>query len=372
MEQKLLQEIQSTSEDDQKDSSEEDASSEEKESENEGAAQEEREIYPQEFQKAVEDAIKDLRDQIARLSAAVSEAQHAVVMQPGYVPGMMMPMMYAHGGATEEQAHVELPRHPGAARAPVVCYGCGQPGHIRSRCTAARIQSNNGGGSENSQGYYARRLGRRRRRRGGWASRDIRRSREEVRVSTCRVVEPRAPEMVPLMSLVLEKKFVMPQWMEPPRKWGRPTSDKESCEVQRAMSVNVTESREAEPATKSDPPVEPTPSVTEALESPGEATAMSSEGDKSDPPADPTPSVTEVPGDVGRSGSEADESGDGRANEQGEQEWELPDWFKQRQMASMARHAERRAVECGWACGGFPWNLARSRPRASPLEEGVR
>ena len=49
-------------------------------------------------------------------------------------------------------------------------------------------------------------------------SRGVGRPRKEARVGACRVVEPRAPTVVPLMSIVLEKKFVMPQWMEPPRK----------------------------------------------------------------------------------------------------------------------------------------------------------
>ena len=45
------------------------------------------------------------------------------------------------------------------------------------------------------------------------------------------------------MSIVSEKKFVMPQGMEPPskRRCSTKTSDEESCETQRTMSVNVTE-----------------------------------------------------------------------------------------------------------------------------------
>ena len=278
-----------------------------------------------------------------------------------------MPMMYAHGGAPEEQAPVELPQNSGITRPPFVCYACGQP----------RNQSSGDGGNRSGQGYYARRLRRRRRRRGGVASRDIRRSREEVRVSTCRVVEPRASKIVPLMSMELEEKFVMPRWMEPPRKWSRTMSNKESCEVQRAMSMNITESREAEPATRSDPPVEPTPSVTEALENTVEITAMSSEGGKSEPSADLTPSVTEAlesPEETTEVSSGVDEAGsivepapsvtevqetleeaavmlmrvetDGRS-EQGEQEWEMPDWFQRRMAASAARHAQRGGMRFG-------------------------
>ena len=225
------------------------------------------------------------------------------------------------------------------------------------------------------------------------ASRYIRRSREEVRVGTCRVVEPRASKLVPLMSMELEEKFVMPRWMEPPRKWRRPTSNKESREVQRAMSMNVTESREAEPASKLDPPVEPTPSVTEALENPVEVTAMSSEGGKSEPSADLTPSVTEalespeetaeVSGGVDKAGSivepapsvtETPETLEEAAvmlmrvetevrSENVEQEWELPDWFKQKQLASAGRLAQRRA---GMRFGmwGFPletWTPSSAR-----------
>jgi hypothetical protein len=215
-------------------------------------------------------------------------------------------------------------------------------------------------------------------------SRDIRRSREEVRVSTCRVVEPRASKIVPLMSMELEEKFVMPRWMEPPRKWRRPTSNKKAREVQRAMSMNITESREAEPAIRSDPPVEPTPSVTEALENPVEITAMSSEGGKSETSADPTPSVTEalespeerteVSSGVDKAGSivepapsvtEVQETLEEAAvklmrvetderHDRGEQKWELPEWFKQRQRESVARHAERRRSGMRLGMWGFP------------------
>ena len=123
------------------------------------------------FQKAVEDAIKDLREQIARLSAASPDVQQAVVMQPGYVPGMMMPMMNrawrCSGGASPRRAPTSnLVPHD----RPVVCYGCGQPGHIRSRCPAGRTQSNNGGGNGSRQGFYAKRVRRRRRRRSGAGS----------------------------------------------------------------------------------------------------------------------------------------------------------------------------------------------------------
>ena len=56
-----------------------------------------------EFQKAMEDAIKDLREQIARLSAPSTDVPQTVMIQPGYVPGVMMPMMSAwmrSGGAS--------------------------------------------------------------------------------------------------------------------------------------------------------------------------------------------------------------------------------------------------------------------------------
>ena len=101
----------SASEDDQKDASEEDASDEENEGENEEAAQEE-DAQREKSLKAMEDAIKDLREQIARLSAPSPDVQQAVVMQPGYVPGMMMPMMNRSGGAPEARAPVELPQNP--------------------------------------------------------------------------------------------------------------------------------------------------------------------------------------------------------------------------------------------------------------------
>ena len=41
-------------------------------------------------------------------------------------------------------------------------------------------------------------------------------------------------------------------------------------------------------------------------------------------------------------------------SERVEQEWELPDWFKQRQMASAARHAERRRSGMRLGLWGFP------------------
>ena len=41
-------------------------------------------------------------------------------------------------------------------------------------------------------------------------------------------------------------------------------------------------------------------------------------------------------------------------SEQGEQEWELPDWFQRRQMASAARHAQRRGSGMRFGMWGFP------------------
>ena len=411
-----------------------------------------------EFQKAVEDAIKDLRDQIARLSAAASEAQQAVVMQPGYGPGMMMPMMNTHGCASVAQAPVELPRQPGAARRPIVCFGCGQPGHIRSRCTAAGIQSNDGSGNSVGQGYQAKRLRRRHRRRKGAKSRhyleveingikrsvildtgcdrtvvppsvaegrevkptrsrlfgvggrgvpligtvvlevrvgetrrnvdclvspgveepflgldwlkaseaewsfgqnaisvggcryplltsgDLGRPREEALVQTCKVVEPRALKVRPSTPREMEKKLPKPQGMEPPSKRGctTKTSDEESCRTRSTMSVNVARPGDAEPVTKSDPPAEPTPSVTGALGILGEAAAVPREEDKTDPPAEPTLPVAGVPETVEEAAVKLMRVETDERLGQGEQEWELPDWFQRRQMASMARHAQRR------------------------------
>ena len=119
------------------------------------------------------------------------------------------------------------------------------------------------------------------------------------------------------------------------------------------MSVSVTEPREAEPATKSDPPTEPTPSVTETLENPEETTEMSSEVGKADSIAEPAPSVTETPETLEEAAVMLMRVEAEVRSENVEQVWELPDWFKQKQLASAARLAQRRA---GMRFGmwGFP------------------
>ena len=76
---------------------------------------------------------------------------------------------------------------------------------------------------------------------------------------------------------------------------------------------------------------------------------------KSDPTEEPTPSVTEVPETLEEAAAkllrvEVTEE----QSERVEQEWELPDWFKQRQMASAARHAERRRSGMRLGMWGFP------------------
>jgi hypothetical protein len=119
------------------------------------------------------------------------------------------------------------------------------------------------------------------------------------------------------------------------------------------MSVSVTEPRKVEPVTKSDPPAEPTPSVTETLECPEEATETSSEVEKSEPSVKSTPSVAEVQETLEEATVMLMRVETEVRSENVEQEWELPDWFKQKQLASAARHAQRRA---GMRFGmwGFP------------------
>ena len=109
-----------------------------------------------------------------------------------------------------------------------------------------------------------------------------------------------------------------------------------------------------EPATRSETPVEPTPSVTEALERPRETTETPSEVDKSVPPEEPTLSGAEVPETFEEAAVKLLKVETEGRNEYAEQEWELPDWFKQRQLASAARHAERRRNGMRLGMWGFP------------------
>ena len=185
-------------------------------------------------------------------------------------------------------------------------------------------------------------------------SRDLGRPREEVRVSTCRVVERRAPAGAPSMSGVREK-IEMPRRIRPPRSWARSkkTGGEESNRDVHATSENFTEQRGAEPVTKSDPLVEPTPLVAEALESPREAAVAPSDVDRTDPAGELTSSIAEVSEALEEVAAKLMRVEVEERVEPVEEEWELPDWFKQRQMASMARHAQRRG---GMRFGmwGFP------------------
>ena len=118
------------------------------------------------------------------------------------------------------------------------------------------------------------------------------------------------------------------------------------------MSVSVTEPRGAEPAAKADPPTEPTPSVTETLENTEEMTETSCEVDKADSIAEPAPSVIEVQETLEEATVMLMRVETDERSEQGEQEWEMPDWFQRRMAASAARHAQRGGVRLGmW---GFP------------------
>ena len=147
----------------------------------------------------------------------------------------------------------------------------------------------------------------------------------------------------------------MPQWMEPPRIWERPAkkSDEKSSEVQRATSRIVIKPGGAEPVTKSDPPAETTPSVAEVLESPREITETPSEVDRSDSTTGPNPSDADVSVKPEEATRRSSQEVTCARLEESEQEWELPDWFKRKQMESMARHAQRRG---GMRFGmwGFP------------------
>ena len=177
-------------------------------------------------------------------------------------------------------------------------------------------------------------------------SRGVGRPRKEARVGACRVFEPL---VMPLMSIEFEKKFVMPPWMEPPRRWRRPTTknDEESCNATSTTPEVVTESRETEHVSKSDPPVEPTPSVTEALGSPREMTETSSGVDESDSIAESTPSVTEVQETLEEAAVKLMRVATDERDQRVEQEWEMPDWFQRRMAASAARHAQRGGMRFG-------------------------
>ena len=87
--------------------------------------------------------------------------------------------------------------------------------------------------------------------------------------------------------------------------------------------------------------------VTEALESPGEATETLSEVDKSAPLAEPTPPVAEVPETFEEAAVKLLKvETEGRSVQDG-QEWEMPDWFQRRMAASAARHAQRGGMRFG-------------------------
>ena len=127
-----------------------------------------------------------------------------------------------------------------------------------------------------------------------------------AQLRTCRVVEPPAPTVVPLMSIVFERKFELPLWMEPPRHWERLSAagGEEPCKASSAeCRPSVETSGVAEIATKSVPATESTPSVAglmrqpqEAKVEPGnvEASSVAESATKSAPATEPTPSVAIV------------------------------------------------------------------------------
>jgi len=68
---------------------------------------------------------------------------------------------------------------------------------------------------------------------------------------------------------------------------------------------------------------------------------------------EPTSSVAEKPETLEEAAARLLRVETDERSEQGEQEWEMPDWFKRRMAASAARHAARRG---GMRLGmwGFP------------------
>ena len=124
-----------------------------------------------------------------------------------------------------------------------------------------------------------------------------------AQLRACRVVEPRAPTVVPLMSVVFEREFALPVWMEPPRRWERLSAAGrgEPCEVPLAeRQPSVESSGVAEIATKSVPATELTPSVAGLTRQPQGARIVPSNVEvsgvvetatKSAPATEPTPSV---------------------------------------------------------------------------------
>ena len=125
---------------------------------------------------------------------------------------------------------------------------------------------------------------------------------------------------------------------------------------------NVTEALESPRAAtempsdvdRSGSPTELTPSIAETPEKSGEATTTSSEVEKLVPPEEPTLSVTEVPETFEEAAVKRLKVETEVRSENVEREWELPDWFKQRQLASAARHAERRRSGMRLGMWGVP------------------
>ena len=321
--------------------------------------------------------MRSLREQLAHLSAPPQSVQTCTAAQSGFNPGWIAQQTGAVGTAV-----------PGGQRRPLTCYGCGQPGHIRSRCPWVANPANADGVSGTQPGYHAKRLRkhhpRRRRRKddryhlevgidgtkrvvvvdtgcertivppnatqghelgptdsrllgvGGrevpvlgivklevqlgetkrvleclvsdstdeivlgldwlkssearWqfgqkaitvggcryplsSSADFGETRPRgARVRACRVDEPRSPEVVPLMTIVFEKEYAMPTWMEPPRRQRRPVERK--VEPSGEVSLNETESHVessgvAEVTTRLVPAIiGPSPSVVELAHRP--------------------------------------------------------------------------------------------------------
>ena len=99
--------------------------------------------------------------------------------------------------------------------------------------------------------------------------------REGAQSCACRAVEPQA--VVPLMSIVFERKFVMPSWMEPPRL--RRPSEASGGVTSRVPPVECAvpvESGVADNVTRSASLSESTPSVTGSSRQPQVAAAVSS------------------------------------------------------------------------------------------------
>ena len=153
-------------------------------------------------------AFEGLKQQVESTPIPPPPVPPIAAIHYGYTPSGVVPRVGAYGDVSRTQGSSELPKHTGAGRPPLVCYGCQQPGHVRSQCPTDAHRP--GAGGDAGQVYMARSL--RCRRFGGRVAMNARSN------NPCQ-----AKRVIPLMSLVIERKFQLPVWMEPPR--SRSTKD---------------------------------------------------------------------------------------------------------------------------------------------------